>query len=651
MMSNRIFVQRRVIEPSRSRATGPAGVFIAALVACVVMAPQPVSAQIVPGGDTVEDSDGTPVTIGDWGFQWWQWVFGIDSTSRDHWSDTTGAKQNFIQMPPVFFTCGAAGPAGGVPITRRFTVPADYYILAGLSTGGVYYEIGIDPPNICTELIGADIDQTSSLSFSLDGVPISQADLFNNHRETSALDLTAVIAPGNPYFPPGSYPGSCADGYFVMIEPLPPGPHVIECGFTHPNGGLLDHTNEIYVLEDVLDFVEAEFDGVDGVDGIGGAREVALSPDGAHAYVTGSIDNALAVFERDANTGELSFVERHEDGVAGIYGLELAASVTVTRPDGAHVYVLSGGDDKSLVVFERDPVFGTLTLVEVIASPFPGYGQSARGAMSPDGAHFYIHTTIQEPINNFDEDRVIAFARDPVTGLLTPVGLHQNYVGGVEGLNFAGGLEVSPDGDHVYASSRLDNAIVLFARDSGTGVLTFVESHYASVNGLVSADDLALSPDGAHVYVADNSGHHLAVYSRNVGTGALTFVEIHQDGVAGVDGLRGASGVTLNPDGTHVFVASVSDDAVAVFERDAGTGSLTFVDLQRDKTYGVDGLNVSGGGVVSADGAHYYAVGYGAGFPDGSIAAFEIVPEPSFGLLLLSGNVLLVFLRRQGVRR
>ena len=65
----------------------------------------------------------------------------------------------------------------------------------------------------------------------------------------SSLNQTAVVVPGNPYAAPGSYPGSCSDGYFVMIEPLPPGPHVIECGFTHSNGAVLDHTNEFSILE------------------------------------------------------------------------------------------------------------------------------------------------------------------------------------------------------------------------------------------------------------------------------------------------------------------------------------------------------------------------------------------------------------------
>ncbi len=44
-----------------------------------------------------------------------------------------------------------------------------------------------------------------------------------------------------------------------------------------------------------LAFHEAAFDG-NGAAGLGGATGVAVSPDGAHLYVTGTTDDAVAVF-------------------------------------------------------------------------------------------------------------------------------------------------------------------------------------------------------------------------------------------------------------------------------------------------------------------------------------------------------------------
>jgi cysteine-rich repeat protein len=55
------------------------------------------------------------------------------------------------------------------------------------------------------------------------------------------------------------------------------------------------------------------------------------------------------------------------------------------------------------------------------------------------------------------------------------------------------------------------------------------------------------------------------VFARDGPSGALTFVERHADGIAGDDGLGGASSVAESPDGRHVYVSGFFDDAVAHF--------------------------------------------------------------------------------------
>ena len=87
-----------------------------------------------------------------------------------------------------------------------------------------------------------------------------------------------------------------------------------------------------------LMFVEAQRNGVAGVDGLAFASAVAVSPDGAHVYATGFLDNALVAFSRDASTGMLTFVEVQRDGVGGVDGLGRPHSVALS-PDGANVYV------------------------------------------------------------------------------------------------------------------------------------------------------------------------------------------------------------------------------------------------------------------------------------------------------------------------
>jgi DNA-binding beta-propeller fold protein YncE len=98
------------------------------------------------------------------------------------------------------------------------------------------------------------------------------------------------------------------------------------------------------------------------------------------------------------------------------------------------------------------------------------------------------------------------------------------------------------------------------------------------------ADGVTVSPDGKHVYVASAESDAVAIFTRNATAGALTQATgpagcVSQDGSGGacVDarGLDGATNVAVSPDGTSVYVVSSWSDAVAIFDRDTTTGALT----------------------------------------------------------------------------
>lgn len=168
-------------------------------------------------------------------------------------------------------------------------------------------------------------------------------------------------------------------------------------------------------------------------------------------------------------------------------------------------------------------------------------------------------------------------------------------------------------------------ALMPGASRTDAAVLTFVEAQLqgvGGVQGLLGARSVAVSPDGAYIYVASNFSDAVAVFARDPATGALSFVEAKFDGVGGVDGLNGPSGthsVTVSPDGENVYVAGALDNALAVFGRDPVTGALEFIEMQRDGIGAVNGLAGSWGVTVSPDGAHVY----GAGFADQAIPVFE----------------------------
>jgi len=372
-----------------------------------------------------------------------------------------------------------------------------------------------------------------------------------------------------------------------------------------------------------LTFVEALKDGDGVVDGLRSVRSVAVSPDGNHLYAASAAEDMVVVFRRDAATGRLMLVELLQDGVDGVDGLDYASAVAVSS-DGEHVYVVSAGD-AAVAVFTRNPPNGRLTFVEALkdgVGGVTGLEDTDSVTMSPDGAHLYAA--------GLTDDAVVAFNRDAATGRLTSEQVLVDGAGGVVGLQNARAVAVSPDGAHLYAAAANDNSVVLFRRNAANGHLIFIEmlqDGVGGVDGLASARAVAVSPDGSHLYAAGAGDEAVAVFGRNPVSGQLTFIEMLQDGVGGMDGLSNAQAVAVSPDGASVYAVGSGDDAVAVFTRDPASGRLTFVEAHRDGIGGVDGLDGASAVTVSPDGAHVYATGA----PDHAVAVF--VRDPASGQL------------------
>src|SRR5438552_186579 len=147
----------------------------------------------------------------------------------------------------------------------------------------------------------------------------------------------------------------------------------------------------------------------------------------------------------------------------------------------------------------------------------------------------------------------------------------------------------------------------------------------AGVEGLAFASSVAVSSDGAHVYATGFLDNALVAFRRDAASGMLTFVGVQRDGVGGVDGLGRPHSLVVSPDGANVYVASGfdstdadADQAVAVFRRDATTGALTFVEAKKQGEAGVDGLSGAAEVATSPDGLHVYV----AAIRDGAVAVF-----------------------------
>jgi len=315
--------------------------------------------------------------------------------------------------------------------------------------------------------------------------------------------------------------------------------------------------------------------------------------------------------------GQLTFVETITNGVAGATNINDPEGLFVS-PDDKHLYVASEDDD-AILAFNINQSSCQLTFIAAITDGTGGANNlngTSRVTVSPDGKFVFV--------TGRSDDAVTVFSRNSVDGTLTFVQDVEDGVGGVNNLEGAEFLMVSPDGKHLYVTSRDDDAVSTFSINSTSGMLTFVQDIADGTSGANNLDSpklVMLSPDGQHVYVASNNDNAITVFSRNSTTGVLTFVEDIVDGVGGITSLEGAYGIKLSPDGKFVYVASDNDAAVTVFSRNSTTGQLTLVEVIQDGTNGANNLSDSKKLLVTPD-----RVIVGSEESNGTITVFERNP-------------------------
>jgi hypothetical protein len=166
-------------------------------------------------------------TYAEWSAAWWQWNFSIPVPSNPTF-DITGQHCRVQQSRPVFFL---AGIATGGSVTRECTVPSEtplFFPIINVECSDVE-----DPPFFgstnaerlaCAQAFINDVG-IGTLEATIDGVEVGALSSF---RVPSPPFDFRMPAQNNILGLPGVTRGrSASDGYWLMLEPLPPGPHVI----------------------------------------------------------------------------------------------------------------------------------------------------------------------------------------------------------------------------------------------------------------------------------------------------------------------------------------------------------------------------------------------------------------------------------------
>jgi DNA-binding beta-propeller fold protein YncE len=273
-----------------------------------------------------------------------------------------------------------------------------------------------------------------------------------------------------------------------------------------------------------------------------GPTAVRLSPNGSNAYVTALFSDAIAIFDRNTTTGVLTqkagtagCVSNDGNGGACVDGSELGNPRSVAiSPNGASAYVAG---DTAFAIFDRNTTTGELTQKAGTAGCISNDGSAGACVtgiamafpfsvtVSPDNANVYVATFGSNSVSIFDRNLSTgALTQKPgLAGCITDNGAGP-CVDGV-GLSAASSVTISPDGTSVYATSQGSGALTTFDRDATTGGLTQKPGTAGCISdtgaagcvdgtGLGGAQAFALAPDGTNAYVAALGAGAVTIFDR-----------------------------------------------------------------------------------------------------------------------------------------
>jgi DNA-binding beta-propeller fold protein YncE len=286
---------------------------------------------------------------------------------------------------------------------------------------------------------------------------------------------------------------------------------------------------------------------------------VAVSPDGKSVYVTATDDDAISRFGRNRANGNLDYkdclADANTEGCSAPGGAALiGANDVAVSSDNKSVYVTAGQDD-SISHLTRNTSSGALSLQDCFADT------NASGCTVPTNA----------------------------------------------ALDTAVGVAVSPDRRSVYVTSRGDDSITHFTRNTSNGNLSyqgcFADTAAAGCTvptnaALDGAHGVAVSPDNKSVYVASNIDDSISHFTRSTSNGNLTYQGCFADSAAAgctVPGnavLQEALQVAVSPDNRSVYLVSEADDSISHFTRSTSNGALSYQGCFAETN--VDGCSVPG---------------------------------------------------------
>jgi hypothetical protein len=171
------------------------------------------------------------LSYGEWGARWWSWAFSFPLAQLPP-LQAGEVDCSLGQSGSVWFL---AGTTGGDPVTRSCTIPTGTALFFPIINYLNDYPCpdpsfrpapGQTLEEFLAEGAAAIIDAVTELEVLVDGRPLHDlfgyravSPLFTFTADPSLLPIDPCVT-GTPQF-------GVTDGYWLMLHPLPPGPHTI----------------------------------------------------------------------------------------------------------------------------------------------------------------------------------------------------------------------------------------------------------------------------------------------------------------------------------------------------------------------------------------------------------------------------------------
>ncbi len=227
LMTNR-FVRRRNLFSVCS-----AGLLVTFMCLSLVPTAGSVNRTVASPGFTIADPGQKAFgkTYGEWASDWWDWVLQFPPAGNPLLDDT-GALCDLGDQGSVWFLVGNFGGTTvrecTAPAGKAFFFPVFNVISFAPEFGNTVEEIRADA--------NGDIEGANPIiSCEIDGVPVDDVFAFRAQTPPGGFMLTSVTLFEAFGLPAGPRDPAISDGYWLMVEGLSPGEHVIQIRATVPD--------------------------------------------------------------------------------------------------------------------------------------------------------------------------------------------------------------------------------------------------------------------------------------------------------------------------------------------------------------------------------------------------------------------------------